>query len=159
MEPTLKIDYPAAHSMDTYWFAMDEAGEVALMITGETGPVPEGPKAEYGGLDSLDEQLEKDEYGIPILPLQYAPFPDGGTTAELEAVLADLPAGQRELIQKLALHTDLSAEEKKQLRSSITCGCWNSVALLADAADAADVKALAFSCVVRLDPFRPPLLH
>jgi hypothetical protein len=33
-------DYPAAHSMDSTWFAVDADGEVALFDTGEGGSVP-----------------------------------------------------------------------------------------------------------------------
>lgn len=33
-------DYPAAHSMDTSWFAVDEAGRVAIFDSGEDGAVP-----------------------------------------------------------------------------------------------------------------------
>src|SRR5262245_47215886 len=33
-------DFPAAHSMDTEWFAVDRDGHVALFISGENGPVP-----------------------------------------------------------------------------------------------------------------------
>lgn len=33
-------DYPAAHSMDTSWFAIDEAGRVAVFNSGEDGAVP-----------------------------------------------------------------------------------------------------------------------
>jgi hypothetical protein len=35
-------DYPAAHSMDTYWFAVDHRGQVAVFVSGEPGHVPEG---------------------------------------------------------------------------------------------------------------------
>ena len=34
-------DYPAAHSMDTEWFAVDADGHVAVFETGEPGPVPD----------------------------------------------------------------------------------------------------------------------
>lgn len=37
MEP----DYPAAHSMDTTWFAVDREGYVGLFNTGEAGAMPE----------------------------------------------------------------------------------------------------------------------
>jgi hypothetical protein len=33
-------DFPAAHSMDTDWFAVDRDGHVALFISNENGPVP-----------------------------------------------------------------------------------------------------------------------
>lgn len=35
-------DYPAAHSMDTVWYAVDAAGHVAAFQTGENGSVPDG---------------------------------------------------------------------------------------------------------------------
>lgn len=35
-------DYPAAHSMDSTWYAVDADGEVAAFDTGEGGCVPEG---------------------------------------------------------------------------------------------------------------------
>ena len=35
-------DYPAAHSMDTTWYAVDGAGHVAVFLSGEQGPVPLG---------------------------------------------------------------------------------------------------------------------
>jgi hypothetical protein len=33
-------DFPAAHSMDTYWFAVDRDGRVAVFDSGEAGAVP-----------------------------------------------------------------------------------------------------------------------
>ena len=35
-------DYPAAHSMDMFWFAVDKDGNVALFDTGEGGSKPKG---------------------------------------------------------------------------------------------------------------------
>ena len=35
-------DFPAAHSMDTTWFAVDAVGHVGVFETGEDGIVPEG---------------------------------------------------------------------------------------------------------------------
>jgi hypothetical protein len=35
-------DFPSAHSMDTLWFAVDDAGHVGVFDTGEEGHVPEG---------------------------------------------------------------------------------------------------------------------
>ncbi len=37
----MEADYPAAHSMDTTFFAVDAAGHVALFETGENGHAPE----------------------------------------------------------------------------------------------------------------------
>jgi hypothetical protein len=42
-------DFPAAHSMDTEWFAVDRDGQVALFFTGENGSMPKGaPAANMG---------------------------------------------------------------------------------------------------------------
>jgi hypothetical protein len=41
MEP----DYPAAHSMDTFWFATDRDGRVAMFFSGEDGAVPADSRA------------------------------------------------------------------------------------------------------------------
>jgi hypothetical protein len=38
----MDIDYPASHSMDTVWFAVDAIGQVAYFDSGENGPVPRG---------------------------------------------------------------------------------------------------------------------
>jgi hypothetical protein len=35
------LDYPAAHSMDSCWFAVDRDGHVAYFSTGEAGAMPE----------------------------------------------------------------------------------------------------------------------
>jgi len=53
-------DFPAAHSMDTCWFAVDSQGHVACFSTGEAGAVPVqsfcGDEA-YGLLSRLSEEL------------------------------------------------------------------------------------------------------
>jgi hypothetical protein len=51
------VDFPAAHSMDSTWFAVDSEGQVALFDTGEGGALPTEdrfPKGgEAGGADGL----------------------------------------------------------------------------------------------------------
>lgn len=42
-------DFPAAHSMDTAWFAVDEDGNVARFETGEDGAVPAAADVEQAG--------------------------------------------------------------------------------------------------------------
>ncbi len=39
-QPLAGPDYPAAHSMDAHWFAVDRDGHVALFKSGESGAVP-----------------------------------------------------------------------------------------------------------------------
>jgi hypothetical protein len=36
----MEVDYPASHSMDASWFAIDSAGHVAVFTTGENGHLP-----------------------------------------------------------------------------------------------------------------------
>lgn len=45
-------DYPAAHSMDTTWFAVDKDGYLAVLETGVSGPVP----LEIGSRDAEEIQ-------------------------------------------------------------------------------------------------------
>ncbi len=37
----MEVDYPAAHSMDSTWFAVDARGQVGIFETGENGPLPD----------------------------------------------------------------------------------------------------------------------
>jgi hypothetical protein len=41
VESAMQVDYPAAHSMDTEWYAVDQQGQVAVFISGENGHVPD----------------------------------------------------------------------------------------------------------------------
>jgi hypothetical protein len=42
----MHADYPAAHSMDTDWFAVDRDGRVGYFSSGENGPVPVGQRSD-----------------------------------------------------------------------------------------------------------------
>jgi hypothetical protein len=50
-------DLPAAHSMDTHWFAVDAEGKVALFVSHEAGAVPEVWQGEQDGGDTLVQGL------------------------------------------------------------------------------------------------------
>jgi hypothetical protein len=57
-------DYPAAHSMDTEWFAVDADGNIALFDSGEGGAVPEATNGIFrssdgDGLTSLCGEIAK----------------------------------------------------------------------------------------------------
>ena len=43
----MDADYPAAHSMDTHWFAVDKDGHVGLFSTGEVGHYPKRATTEH----------------------------------------------------------------------------------------------------------------
>jgi hypothetical protein len=45
--PETSIDYPAAHSMDTMWFAVDRDGNVAAFDSAEGGAVPNSALSEH----------------------------------------------------------------------------------------------------------------
>lgn len=47
-------DFPAAHSMDTTWFAVDRDGHVAIFSSGEAGAVPKDAWIGEEGLGMLD---------------------------------------------------------------------------------------------------------
>ena len=64
-------DFPAAHSMDTEWFAVDADGQVALFISGENGSVPDDVLP--GDIDEVLEALGshlslEDQDFVEILP-------------------------------------------------------------------------------------------
>jgi hypothetical protein len=44
----MQPDYPAAHSMDSVWFAVDADGHVAAFTTGEDGHIPSEGNGGYG---------------------------------------------------------------------------------------------------------------
>jgi hypothetical protein len=73
-------DYPAAHSMDTEWYAVDADGHVAIFSSGEEGAVPEAaandhdapadlldaiPDVPYSLLDWLGEDREERHVELP----------------------------------------------------------------------------------------------
>jgi hypothetical protein len=67
-----QYDYPAAHSMDTTWFAVDKDGFVALMDSSEPGAVPMAFQGDQGGFEFAEaaaahtgRTLEINKYGIP----------------------------------------------------------------------------------------------
>lgn len=74
----MQNDYPAAHSMDTEWFAIDKDGFVALMTSEETGPVPievyqhldqgEGYELVEKIANALKRPLKEDQWGAPDAP-------------------------------------------------------------------------------------------
>ncbi|HVE41112.1 MAG TPA: hypothetical protein VNM14_14555 [Planctomycetota bacterium] len=55
-------DFPAAHSMDTDWFAVDKCGHVALFRSGESGAVPVEARILIGP-DGGDEKLGNALFG------------------------------------------------------------------------------------------------
>lgn len=50
----MKKDYPAAHSMDTMWFAIDECGHVVACYSNESGAIPRGATTEIRTIEEED---------------------------------------------------------------------------------------------------------
>src|SRR5262249_13088549 len=58
----MDADYPAAHSMDTHWFAVDQAGHVGLFFTSESGFMPlDASNVEWDDLIDLYRVLAGEE--------------------------------------------------------------------------------------------------
>ena len=71
-------DYPAAHSMDTDWFAVDMDGNVAILLTGEDGPLPlewEKVRVTNGGYDGFNLIADVENYLGRKAPLNKFDFP------------------------------------------------------------------------------------
>jgi hypothetical protein len=129
-------DYPAAHSMDAYWFAIDERGQVAVFDTAEQGPAPEGTEWEDDHLEELVGLLPSVRRTWPrqgeasVLGLFYYGFDDASDPvapfARGEPPAAPLHADQlpprlRDECVRLALRFDLA--ERVQPLELIPCFC------------------------------------
>lgn len=82
-------DYPAAHSMDATWFAVDEAGRIGYFETGETGVLPLRPplgerwRSEHSLIDILAAALRTMELQDPRLR-RHLPQSDAELRVRLE---------------------------------------------------------------------------
>lgn len=154
MASKVSSDYPAAHSMDTHWFAIDEAGEVAVFDTHETGPVPLGPNA-ADGIHSLAAFLNRDRYGIPVLAAVGDPLGAGEVTRDVDLILSKLNQEERAALDQLMADRGLTEAQSTALKrhSLQVYSAWGAYVELVDAAD-----SLAFSRddgVIRIDETRP----
>jgi hypothetical protein len=81
-------DFPATHSMDTLWFAVDKDGNVAVFESGESGAVPEDAFADqYGEFEGFSEACAKIERRGVLLDIEEAREPgadegDGGADSD-----------------------------------------------------------------------------
>jgi len=75
------MDFPAAHSMDTGWFAVDRDGHVAHFDSGEAGAVPEegnrGQDWEYEILERLERRPETTPWRVGVYDREGLVLPGG----------------------------------------------------------------------------------
>lgn len=83
-------DFPAAHSMDTDWFAVDANGNIAVFDSSEAGAVPRSATiAEWraDGIYGFIEQLAKDRQGVISLTADVENAAKEATWENLQASL------------------------------------------------------------------------
>lgn len=73
-------DFPAAHSMDTMWFAVDRDGHVAAFESGEAGAVPTAAYTDDWG-PIADELVRAAPAAAPAAPAPADDDPDDGDRA------------------------------------------------------------------------------
>jgi hypothetical protein len=136
-------DFPAAHSMDTRWFAVDEVGHVGIFDSGENGHSPEGARDGFEFVDALwrqrlpragespweGEELAA-ELGLfcyayddgsfdPIAPYQRTDVP--GTPLHVD----QLPPSLRKQVKETRLkNIDFARHELVQPLEQLKCGYW-----------------------------------
>jgi hypothetical protein len=81
----MREDFPAAHSMDTEWFAVDADGRVALFQSGEGGPVPETAPGQGEAMGAVESRAVPDAAEAP-------PYRKGAP--QPSELLHDRPAAQ-----------------------------------------------------------------
>ena len=156
MEP----DYPAAHSMDTLFFAVDRDGHVAVFETGEAGAVP--VRAFQGGLarsarerlalmlPACEALLDREGWNIPggqglsgrdhAVPMS-SEMPMMMFLESLDPIRADIQAGRAEVLPAregvAVLWRGLSDEDYRRLHDAGVCrGCfWYIRALIEPSED------------------------
>jgi hypothetical protein len=144
----MDVDFPAAHSMDTAWYAVDRDGHVGIFVTGEEGHMPRGAANEYdaslpalpdelqGGLFTFEYDVNYGEYGFWVQPYARTAVP------ERPLHIDQLPPRPREAYGRLRLDALCFAEaEHVQPWEFAVCDGWgSSVAYIT--ADLSTVRAV-----------------
>jgi len=69
-------DFPAAHSMDSTWFAVDDDGQVAVFETGEGGALPKSSRFPSAGEAAEANVLEVGDLAAALLQLRAEQDPE-----------------------------------------------------------------------------------
>lgn len=141
----MQPDYPAAHSMDTCFFAVDRDGHVAIFDTGEAGAVPaaalsgeqaDDVRRQLGTLAHIGVIHDRQGRETPNRPSEYnehrgsfgLPYPTLMFLDSLDAVQEEIAAGRAVEVHAnegvAVLFQELSEEIAKRLHDSGVCrGC------------------------------------
>lgn len=140
----MENDYPAAHSMDTTWFAVDAVGHVGVFESWEDGHVPETAIDAHdllAGIWSLDHPGEEESLSIEDLAAALGAFiyhydnSDDSfdqialyrrtTTPEVPLHLDQLPPTLRQQAKQVQFHkVDFSQNELVQPLEEYPCVFW-----------------------------------
>ncbi len=113
-------NYPAAHSMDTYWFAVDLDGNLGFFDTGESGAVPSGVNTEIDGLVQLFSMLPEDNRGVRHFPISDQVLNDNLSLQELLDYIERTKKWAKKQKQKPYFHfMDMAIEFKTKRWQSI----------------------------------------
>jgi hypothetical protein len=127
-------DYPAAHSMDACWFAVDKDGHVAYFDTGESGAMPEAGVTGEEGFELRDRLVRllspgealHDPRGRSLPGEPAGPLPDGIPALVFLTSLApaqtDIEAGRATVVRATegyaVAYRQLTAAQSRRLRDS-----------------------------------------
>jgi hypothetical protein len=134
-------DFPAAHSMDSCWFAVDRDGHIAVFDTGESGAMPEvgvvGDDA-YALRDRLTQLAPAGDVlydprgqtlpGAPVGPLPDYGFPALVFLSTLAPAQTDVEAGRATVVRATdgyaVVYRQLTADQARRLNASGAVTGW-----------------------------------
>jgi hypothetical protein len=156
-------DYPAAHSMDTSWYAVDAAGHVAVFESGEDGPAPRGAKdafhlgtlfrARHPTLPDLGmpaDEAMAEELGIFLYECgedEYWPYSvinvyERRVVPPRPTHVDQLPPAVRDGCKQVRLPVTFAAAERVQPLDHVECVFWSEERAGYVAADGVTVRPL-----------------
>jgi hypothetical protein len=128
----MQVDFPAAHSMDTAWYAVDQEGHVAVFVTGSDGHVPRGA-ATSEDAPPLPPELRDDLFAFEYEEhFEYSFFAQPYTRTDVPARplhIDQLPPQLREAYGRLRFDALRFAEaEHVQPLEFAACDAWGGEA-------------------------------
>lgn len=124
----MTADFPAAHSMDTEWFAVDADGRVATLWSSEDGHVPHGAARDH----EIDEYLDSDSReGLYVYRYSNEGFYHGTYVRDEVPPVAplhshQLPAVVRKSIAATRFSEGFNETHQIQPLETMTCSSWGT---------------------------------